>query len=128
MSTPMEPRGSAATQAQPMGNLQASNEQLTRNGIQALESAFTGVLRSRQDVDNMRVALAQGYQGSDGGAFGQLLQVWDEQVNVILKNLEEMVDKLNASLAQHGKQQGSSNDAINQAFQGSEAAFHALTG
>ncbi|GHH80308.1 hypothetical protein GCM10018793_35190 [Streptomyces sulfonofaciens] len=111
-----------------MGNIQASSEQATRNGIQALEAAFTGIMRARSDVDGTRANLSQGYQGSDGGAFGQLLQQWDEQANVILKNLEDMIDKLNTSLAEHGKQQGASNESINQAFQSSEAAFQALAG
>ncbi|MFE3270744.1 hypothetical protein [Streptomyces sp. NPDC059215] len=109
-------------------NGQQSNEQSTRNGIQALESAFSGILKSRQDVDSTRATLSQGYQGSDGGQFGQLLQRWDEQVNVILKNLEDMIDKLNTSLVQHGKTQGSTNEAINQAFAKSDSIFHELTG
>ncbi|KUJ41124.1 hypothetical protein ACWDR2_27695 [Streptomyces sp. NPDC003631] len=110
------------------GDGQQSSEQATRNGIQALESAFSGIMKSRQDVDGTRATLSSGYQGSDGGQYGQLLQQWDEQVNVILRNLEDMVDKLNTSLVEHGKTQGSSNDAINQAYNSSDAVFHQLTG
>ncbi|MFJ9031030.1 hypothetical protein ACIRQP_21360 [Streptomyces sp. NPDC102274] len=107
---------------------QQSNEQATRNGIQALESAFSGILKSRQDVDGTRATLSRGYQGSDGAMYGQLLQQWDQQVNVILKNLEDMIGKLNTSLVEHNKSQGSSNESINQAFSASDAAFQTLTG
>ncbi|MCX4402988.1 hypothetical protein ACFV8Z_25770 [Streptomyces sp. NPDC059837] len=110
------------------GDGQQSSEQATRNGIQALESAFSGIMKARQDVDGTRATLSSGYQGSDGGQYGQLLQQWDDQVNVILRNLEDMVDKLNTSLVEHGKAQGSSNDAINQAYNASDSAFHQLTG
>lgn len=39
-----------------------------------------------------------------------------------------MVDKLNQSLSQHGKTQGSSNEQINQAYTQSQAAFDQLAG
>ncbi|MFG2945820.1 hypothetical protein [Streptomyces adustus] len=110
------------------GNGQQSNEQSTRNGIQALESAFSGILKCRQDVDSTRATLSTGYQGSDGGQFGSLLQQWDEQCDTILRNLKDMIVKLDTSLAQHGKAQGSSNDAINQAYSASQAAFDQLAG
>jgi uncharacterized protein YukE len=105
-----------------------SNEQSTRNGIQALESAFSGIMRCRQDVDGTRAGLAPGYGGEDGRAYGQLLEQWDAQCNVILKNLEDMIDKLNTSLQHHHKTQGSANDAINQAFSKADAAFQDLVG
>lgn len=111
-----------------MAGGQQSSEQATRNGVQALESAFSGILKCRQDVDNTRATLSSGYQGSDGGQFGTLLAQWDEQCNTILRNLEDMVDKLNTSLVEHGKAQGSSNDAINQAFNASQSAFDQLIG
>ncbi|WP_105975426.1 hypothetical protein [Streptomyces geranii] len=110
------------------GNGQQSNEQATRNGIQALESAFSGILKSRQDVDQTRATLSSGYQGSDGGQFGSLLKQWDDQCNSILRSLEDMVDKLNQSLSQHGKTQGSSNEQINAAYSQSQAAFDQLAG
>ncbi|MEU6353674.1 hypothetical protein ABZ896_30830 [Streptomyces sp. NPDC047072] len=111
-----------------MAGGQQSSEQATRNGIQALESAFSGILKSRQDVDNTRATLSSGYQGSDGGQFGALLQAWDQQCDIILRNLNSMVEALNASLAQHNKSQGSSNEAINQAYSASQAAFNQLAG
>ncbi|MEH0422060.1 WXG100 family type VII secretion target [Streptomyces sp. B21-083] len=110
------------------GNGQQSNEQATRNGIQALEAAFSGIMKSKQDVDQTRATLSSGYQGSDGGQFGSLLKQWDDQATSILRSLEDMVDKLNQSLSQHGKTQGSSNESINQAYSQSQAAFDQLAG
>jgi glutamate/tyrosine decarboxylase-like PLP-dependent enzyme len=39
------------------GDGQQSSEQATRNGIQALESAFSGIMKARQDVDGTRATL-----------------------------------------------------------------------
>ncbi|TXC99884.1 WXG100 family type VII secretion target [Streptomyces sp. ISID311] len=110
------------------GNGQQSSEQATRNGIQALESASNGITKSRQDVDSTRAGLARGYQGSDGAQYGQLLEQWDEQVSVILRNLQDMISKLNTSLTEHSKTQDSSNQAINQAVSKSASAFDSLIG
>ncbi|MDQ0790860.1 uncharacterized protein YukE [Streptomyces sp. B3I7] len=110
------------------GDGQQSSEHSTRNGIQALESAFSGIMKIRQDVDGTRSTLGAGYQGSDGGQYGQLLGQWDEQCNVILKNLEDVIDRLNQSLVEHNKTQGSSNDQINQAYNSSQSVFDQLAG
>ncbi|MGW2034741.1 hypothetical protein [Streptomyces spinosus] len=110
------------------GNGQQSSEQATRNGIQALEMAFSGILRSRQDVEATRNSLATGYQGTDGKKFGDLVHEWEKQVDIVLRNLEGMIDKLNTSLSEHQKVQGSANEDINAAYQQSEAIFDQLTG
>ncbi|MCC8338947.1 hypothetical protein LMJ38_23800 [Streptomyces sp. R1] len=108
--------------------MQASEESATRNGIQALESAFSGILRCRQDVEATRFNLASGYKGSDGGAFRNLIEAWERQADIILKNVEDMVEALNQTLTEQGKQQGSSNAAINSAFTQSQGVFDTLTG
>ncbi|MCT9084301.1 hypothetical protein [Streptomyces fulvoviolaceus] len=110
------------------GGTQQSEESSTRNGISALETAYSGVQRILQDVESTKNNLSTSYQGSDGGAYGKLLDLWDDQVVVILKNLEDMIDKLNTSLTQHNLAQGSGREAIDQAFSASEAAFDALSG
>ncbi|MFJ7078532.1 hypothetical protein [Streptomyces sp. NPDC098781] len=109
------------------GMLQSA-ESATRNGIQALEMAFNGVLRCRQDVEATRMNLASGYGGADGGRFQNVVVRWEEQADIILKNLEGMVDALNETLTQHGMAQGSSNEAIDQQFAASEQVFDALVG
>ncbi|MFJ8027540.1 hypothetical protein [Streptomyces sp. NPDC096311] len=108
--------------------VQQSNESSTRNGISALETAYSAVQRSLQDVESTKNNLSRAYQGSDGGAYGKLLDLWDDQVVIILKNLEDMIDKLNTSLVQHNLAQGSGRESIDQAFSASEAAFNALSG
>ncbi|MGW3957595.1 hypothetical protein ACWEKM_43525 [Streptomyces sp. NPDC004752] len=106
---------------------QQSQASSTRNGILALEQAYSGIQRILQDVEGTKNNLSKAYQGSDGGAYGRLLDLWDDQVVKILNNLEDMIDKLNTSLVQHGLAQGSGNQAIDQAFSASEAAFDALS-
>ncbi|MEV6734332.1 MULTISPECIES: hypothetical protein [unclassified Streptomyces] len=115
------------TEANPM-NGQQSSVTSTRNGILALEQAFSGIMRIRTDVNSTQHTLGSGYQGSDGGGFQKLLTAWDQQVDVILRNLDSMVDTLNQTLAKHNEQQGSSNTEIDTAFSRSEAAFKAITG
>ncbi|MGW1108809.1 hypothetical protein [Streptomyces sp. NPDC002540] len=107
---------------------QRSSVKSTQNGIRALESALTGITKSRQDVDSTRGDLSRGYQGSDGGQFGQLLVRWDQQCGVIQRNLQDMIDKLTQSLTEHQKTQTAAGDAIAQASQASDSAFHALSG
>ena len=110
------------------GGGQQSSAQSTRNGIQALEAARNGVTRCRQDVDATRGNLSTAYQGSDGGQFGQLLRMWDEQCAVIQKNLQDMVDALELSLKQHQQTQTSAGEAITHASHASDAVFQQLTG
>lgn len=109
-------------------NGQQSSEGSTRNGIMALEQAYSSIQASLQDVENTKNNLASSYQGSDGGKYGQLLDQWDDQVQIILKNLNDMIDKLNQSLTEHGKMQGSANESVDSAYSASQAAFEALAG
>ncbi|MEU8522906.1 hypothetical protein [Streptomyces sp. NBC_01216] len=111
-----------------MAGFQRSEEQATRNGIQALEMAFTGVQNCRQDVESMKFNLASGLKGSDGKAFQDLLKLWDDQAEVISKNVRDMVDTLNETLQQQGLTQGSNNDSINTAYNQSQSVFDALKG
>ncbi|MCW2947873.1 MAG: hypothetical protein JWR24_4590 [Actinoallomurus sp.] len=107
---------------------QQSKVSATKNGINALEQAFSGITKIRQDVEATRYNLASGYKGSDGGKFGDLVNGWEQQCDVILGNLGTMVDRLNETLRLQGQQQGSSNDQINQAYNQSQAVFNALRG
>ncbi|MET9442311.1 hypothetical protein [Streptomyces sp. NPDC006610] len=111
-----------------MAGFQQSEEQATRNGIQALESAFTGVQNCRQDVENMKFNLASGLKGSDGKAFQDLLKLWDDQAEIISRNVRDMVDTLNETLRVQGLTQGSNNESINNAYTQSQSIFDALQG
>ncbi|ADI05032.1 hypothetical protein ACFV2X_23720 [Streptomyces sp. NPDC059679] len=108
--------------------MQQSEESATRNGIQALEMAFSGVMKCRQDVESTKSNLMTHYKGSDGGAFRDLVTSWEEKADVILTNVQDMIETLNQTLVEQGKQQGSSNEAINQAYSQSDAVFDTLTG
>ncbi|MEU3459431.1 hypothetical protein ABZ721_05665 [Streptomyces sp. NPDC006733] len=108
--------------------MQQSEEQATRNGIMALESAFTGVQRCQQDVQTTSQNLASNYGGSDGGKFKNLLEQWDGHVDTILINLDRMVDELNSTLSEHGLVQGSSSDSIDSEYSRSTAVFDELNG
>jgi uncharacterized protein YukE len=108
--------------------MQQSEVRATKNGIQALEMAYTGITKIKQDVEATRFNLASGYKGSDGQAFQDLVTSWEQQADVVLKNLQDMVDKLNQTLTSQHQQQGSSNDQINQGYQQAQAVFNALHG
>jgi hypothetical protein len=108
--------------------MQQSEEHATRNGIQALEMAFSGVQRCQQDVQSTADTLATHYQGADGGKFKKLLEQWDGHVDTILINLDRMVDELNTTLTEHGLAQGSSNEAIDGEYTRSTAVFDELNG
>lgn len=110
------------------GNLRQGDEQTTRNGILALESAFNGVLRSRQDVEAMRNNLGSGYGGGDGRAYGELLVAWEGYADKALRGLQGMIDSLNTTLSAMQKDQGSANESINNAYREAEAVFDKLTG
>ncbi|GGZ00851.1 hypothetical protein [Streptomyces poonensis] len=111
-----------------MAGMQQSEERATRNGVQALEQAFSGIQNCRQDVENMKHNLASGLKGSDGKAYQDLLKLWDDQAEVISTNVRDMIETLNETLRAQGLAQGSSNEAINQAYSGSQAIFDALKG
>ncbi|MEU3516883.1 hypothetical protein ABZ770_16610 [Streptomyces sp. NPDC006654] len=111
----------------PIG-MRQSEESATRNGIQALEMAYSGVLRSRQDVESTRVNLSAHYQGRDGGAYQNLIKDWEAQADIILKNVQDMIDALNETLVEQGRQQGASNETIERAYQQSQAVFDTLAG
>lgn len=114
--------------AAPMAGMQRSEEQGTRNGIQALEMAFSGVQSRRQDVESTKHGMMSALQGSDGGAFQKLLDSWDEHAEIISKNLQDMINQLNETLRAKGMTQGSSNEAINQAYSQSQTIFDGLMG
>ncbi|MFK4103141.1 hypothetical protein ACI2L1_24245 [Streptomyces sp. NPDC019531] len=93
----------------------------------ALEQAYNGVLKCQQDVQGTRAGLTSGYGGADGGAFGNLLDQWDRNVDTILSNLNRMVDELNQTLREHGLAQGSANETIDSEFARSSSVFDQLT-
>jgi hypothetical protein len=112
----------------PMAAVQQSTEQATLNGISALEMAHAGITRCREDVQGTQGTLSAGYQGSDGKGFYDLLTLWDDQVEVILKNLQDVIDSLEISNRTHGQTQSGATDGIVTAVSASNGVFDALAG
>ncbi|PNV36651.1 hypothetical protein C1708_10070 [Streptomyces sp. DH-12] len=108
--------------------MQQSEETATRNGIMALEQAFTSIQTRQQDVQATAENLAMSYGGADGAKFKKLLEQWDGHVDTILINLDRMVDELNETLREHGLVQGSTSDAIDAEYSRSTAVFDELNG
>ncbi|WP_328583212.1 hypothetical protein [Streptomyces sp. NBC_00370] len=109
-----------------MQGISQQEENATRNGINALEQAFSGVQRSRQELENTKNNVGVG--GDVGGNFRALLDKWDDQAEIISKNLRDMVNELNNTLQQSGQTRGSANDDVNQAYQRADSIFNALAG
>lgn len=111
-----------------MAKLNRSEVSATQNGIQSLEMAFTSVQTRRQDLENTKANLATSHQGSDGQEYQKLLTQWDEQAEVISRNLRDVINAMNETLREQGIAQGSANDSINQAYGKSQSVFDALSG
>ncbi|MBU6534596.1 hypothetical protein ACFUIW_08940 [Streptomyces sp. NPDC057245] len=107
-----------------MGQIAASQENATRNGINALEQAFSGIQRSRQDVENTKMDTGLG--GAVGKDYWNLLQTWDEHAENISRSLRSMIEELNETLRSSGLTEGSSRESVNQEFHRSESVFNAL--
>ncbi|MEU9994521.1 hypothetical protein [Streptomyces sp. NPDC050848] len=108
--------------------MQQSQESATRNGINALAAARDGVQRCSSDVEATRLTLTNGYGGSDGAAFSQLVTQWQEKVGVITMNLEQMIEELQKTLREHGKQQQFANEQVALASSQSNAVYNTLSG
>ncbi|MFD8863806.1 hypothetical protein ACFV1F_05345 [Streptomyces sp. NPDC059590] len=111
-----------------MSGLTRSEESATRNGISATEQTFSNIQLSRQDVENTKINVGNAYGGSDGQKYQDLLRQWDDQAEVISKNLSDVIDQLNETLRQNNLTQGSQNDAVDQQYSQSQSIFDALHG
>ncbi|MFF4792922.1 hypothetical protein ACFY2M_24820 [Streptomyces sp. NPDC001276] len=76
----------------------------------------------------MRHNLSSGYKGQDGARFQDLIETWEGHANSILRGLREVIDSLNTTLSAMNENQGSSNEAINNAYQQSNNLFNELMG
>ncbi|MGW6912022.1 WXG100 family type VII secretion target [Streptomyces sp. NPDC054940] len=111
-----------------MSQLTRSEESATRNGISSSEEAFANIQVCRQDVENTKMNVGGAYGGSDGQGYQKLLEQWDEQAEVISRNLNDMIDALNETLRRNNLTQGSQKDAVDQEFSQSQAIFDSLNG
>lgn len=108
--------------------LTASEEAATRRGIAALEEAQSSVSASQESVEANRQDLTGAYQGVDGAKFSQLLEKWNENVNVIQNNLHTMIAELQNSMEGQQATQHSSVDDINTQTSRSDNVFDELNG
>ncbi|MEU5023503.1 WXG100 family type VII secretion target [Streptomyces milbemycinicus] len=111
-----------------MSELTRSEEGATRNGISSTEEAFANIQVCRQDVENTKMNVGGSYGGSDGQKYQDLLQAWDDQAEVISRNLNDVIDTLNETLRANNLTQGSQKDAVDQEYTQSKAIFDALRG
>ncbi|WP_251075627.1 hypothetical protein [Streptomyces sp. ISL-12] len=72
--------------------------------------------------------LSTAYQGADGGKFQALLAEWDRLVDIIRKNMEQMIDELNNTLRDNQLMQSTATDAIDQQASRAPSVFDALSG
>ncbi|MFE4663703.1 hypothetical protein ACFRI7_02600 [Streptomyces sp. NPDC056716] len=94
----------------------------------ALETAQQGIKRCDDDVQATRMNLAAGYQGSDGGEFGRLIDKWHEQALIIQKNIQDMITALQTTDRTHTETQSAAVEAVVNASGKSDAAFAAMVG
>ncbi|MFF9076444.1 hypothetical protein ACF1BP_32080 [Streptomyces sp. NPDC014735] len=92
------------------GNLQTSSQSANQLGHNALGQAERGVKRSQDDVKTTMQGLITTYGGEDGGAYQRLLADWSTQVDVIVKNIGDMMRTLEETgLAQRTTQRNTTN-------------------
>lgn len=108
--------------------MQKSSRSATVNGIKALDMALKGVDRIRKDVESTGATLRTNYRGVDGGKFSSLLAQWNQQADIISKNLAEVMDELNNTLRAHGETQRTTSDWVDASGSKSSAVFDALAG
>ncbi|MER5276850.1 hypothetical protein ABT025_13960 [Streptomyces sp. NPDC002809] len=109
------------------GNLQTSSQAENQKGYQALDQAKRGVQRAQEDVKTTMQGLISAYGGQDGGAFQRLLADWSQQVDLITKNVGDMMQKLEETGVQQRSLQTQTTDTITSAGK-SNSVFDTLTG
>ncbi|WP_328672310.1 hypothetical protein [Streptomyces sp. NBC_00328] len=107
--------------------MQKSSRDATVNGIKALDMARSGVNRIRTDVDSTGARLMTGYRGVDGGEFQKLLAQWDEQAAIIAKNIKDVMEELNNTLAKHGETQRTITEWVGSGSRQATAVFDTLS-
>ncbi|MEU1518968.1 hypothetical protein ABZ490_43695 [Streptomyces sp. NPDC005811] len=109
--------------------MQQSSTASTTMGINALTTAHQAIQRSKSDVDTTAGNLAVAYSASsqDGREFQNVLRQWDEQAEIILKKLQDLINKLTTTLQTHNTTQTNVTDMIRSSASTSDAAFNQLT-
>ncbi|MFC8271179.1 hypothetical protein ACFUJR_01270 [Streptomyces sp. NPDC057271] len=101
--------------ATPPGNIQSSSQSENQRGNTALTQARTQILRSQDHVKTTMGSLVRSYGGADGLAYRQLLSDWSGQVDLIVRNIDQMIQKLQETGTHQSKLQVNTGDQIRNA-------------
>ncbi|MGW1229339.1 hypothetical protein [Streptomyces sp. NPDC001478] len=96
----------------PAGSIQTSAQSENEKGYTALSMVKSGIQQSQQEVRTTMGTLMAAYGGQDGGAFQRLLADWNGQVDLIVKNIGEMMQKLQETGVQQRIVQQQTTDTI----------------
>ncbi|MFF0742976.1 hypothetical protein ACFYVL_21510 [Streptomyces sp. NPDC004111] len=101
-----------STPPAPPGNLQTSSQSENQKGLNALGMVHSGIKTSQEEVRTTMGSLMDAYGGQDGGAFQRLLTDWSSQVDIITKNINEMMQKLQETGTLQRNLQNQTTDSI----------------
>ncbi|MFK8908913.1 hypothetical protein [Streptomyces sp. YS-3] len=108
-------------------NLQSSSQSENQKGNTALSQARTQIQQSQEHVKTTMGTLVRSYGGADGRAYQQLLSEWSGQVDVIVRNIDQMIHKLQETGAHQANLQVTTGDQINRSMR-TNHAFTELMG
>uniref|UniRef100_A0AAU2VL00 WXG100 family type VII secretion target n=1 Tax=Streptomyces sp. NBC_00008 TaxID=2903610 RepID=A0AAU2VL00_9ACTN len=96
----------------PPGNLQTSSQSENQKGYNALGTVKDGIKQSQEEVRTTMSGLMAAYGGQDGGAYQRLLADWSGQVDIITKNIGQMMEKLQETGVHQRTLQGQTTETI----------------
>ncbi|MBO0914961.1 hypothetical protein OG322_06260 [Streptomyces sp. NBC_01260] len=115
-----------STPPAPPGNLQTSSQSENQKGYTALSTVQSGIKQSQEEVRTTMSGLMAAYGGQDGGAYQRLLTDWSGQVDIITKNIGQMIEKLQETGVLQRGLQGQTTETI-QSSSRSNDVFGQLT-
>ncbi|MFF7365527.1 hypothetical protein [Streptomyces sp. NPDC008125] len=96
----------------PPGNLQTSSQSENQKGYNALSKGQSGIKQAQEEVRTTMSALTSAYGGQDGGAYQRLLADWSGQVDVITRNINQMMEQLQETGVLQQQLQGQTTETI----------------
>ncbi|MFE4588291.1 hypothetical protein [Streptomyces laurentii] len=115
-----------STPPAPPGSIQTSSQSENQKGYNALSMAQSGIKQSQEDVRTTMGGLMAAYGGQDGGAYQRLLADWSGQVDIITRNIGQMMDKLQETGILQQNVQGQNTEVILSSGRSNDV-FDALT-
>ncbi|MGW2841529.1 hypothetical protein ACWCWD_27505 [Streptomyces sp. NPDC001493] len=96
----------------PPGNLQTSSQSENQEGYNALSTVQSGIKQSQEEVRTTMSGLIHAYGGQDGGAYQRLLADWNGQVDIITRNINQMMEQLQETGVLQRGLQGQNTETI----------------